>query len=90
MQEVKMLRLKITTDKTVVMDEVESITKLTDLANKKIDYAYSSVDDDNPGYNYFEIQVNGMKKILAVAGKVEQWEVPDTAQKIKTWDQSGG
>ncbi len=85
-----MLRLKITTDKTFVMDEVESITQLTDLGNKKIDYAYSAIDDDNPKYNYFEIQVNGMKKILAVSGKVEQWEVPETEQKINTWDKPGG
>ena len=81
-----MLKLKITTDKTFVMNEIESIVQLTESGNRKIDYLFSSFDDDNPEYNYFEIQVNGMTKILAVAGKVEQWEVPETAQKINEWE----
>ena len=81
-----MLKLKITTDKTFMMDEVETINQLSDIGNKKIDYACSDPTDDNPDYNYFEIQVTGMKKILAVAGKVEIFEKPDTYQLVDTID----
>lgn len=77
-----MLNLKIITDKTINMDGLESCTELQELGEKKIDYKFWDINDNNPKFNYFEIGMNGEIKILAVSGKVEIWEIPDTATKI--------
>lgn len=81
-----MMKLKITTDKTFWMDGITAITKLENLNGKQIDYQYSDPAEENPEFNYFEVVINGSTKVLAVAGKVEQWEIPDTSNKIEEWN----
>jgi hypothetical protein len=81
-----MMKLKITTDKTFRMYGIDSITPLQSIDGRQVDYRYSDPADTNPVYNYFEIAMNGNTKVLAVSGKVEQWEIPDTAQKVDEWE----
>lgn len=80
------MKLKITTDKTFWMDGITAVTKLENADGKQVDYQYSDPAEENPEYNYFEIVIKGTEKVLAVAGKVEQYDIPDTAQKITEWE----
>lgn len=81
-----MLRLKITTNKTFILDEITSMTKLLNLGGRNIDMKYSDPGDSEPKFNYFELLINGVPKVLAVSGKVEQWEIPETETKVTEWE----
>lgn len=81
-----MIKLKIKTNKMFRMDGIDSITPLQNLNGRQIDYRYSDPWDTDPRYNYFELEINGVTKILAVAGKVEEWDTPDTEQKTREWE----
>lgn len=81
-----MIKLKITTNKMFTMDSIDSITLSQNLNGRQIDYRYSDPTDIDPKYNYFELEINGVTKILAVAGKVEEWDTPNTEQKTREWE----
>ena len=68
------------------MDGIDSITLLQNLNGQQIDYRYSDPTDTDPKYNYFELIMNGITKIFAVAGKVEEWYTPDTKEKTREWE----
>ena len=55
-----MVKLKITIDKTFMMDGIDSITLLQNLNGQQIDYRYSDPTDTDPKYNYFELIMNGI------------------------------
>jgi len=78
--------LRITLDREITMDEIQSCTKITAPVDGKADYKYSTPGEIDPKYAYFQIQINGKEKILAVAGKVELYNVPVTETLTDTWD----
>ena len=80
----KEIKLKITTDKTFYMT-VTSVIK-TDLNNRQIDYRYYDPGRKPFSFNYFEVGINEVIKILAISGKVEQWEFSDIAEKKDEWE----
>lgn len=85
-----MIKLKITTDTVFSISGIVSITKVEDIGTRNIDYKYFNTIEPNSKFNFFEVDFGGNIKILAVAGKVEQWESPDDEQKITEWDKPKG
>ena len=76
--------LKVTLDRVITMSNVQSCTKIDDPGN--CEYKYSTPGEADPKYAYFRITINGQEKILAVAGKVELYNVPGTETLADTWD----
>jgi len=79
-----MYKLKITTDREFSMEGIESCTEIGSLDGKKIDYAYGDVSQND--YRYFEVEMSGITKIVAIAGDVELIEVPIVENIIQTYD----
>lgn len=78
------MKLKITTDREIKMDGIESCTKIDTWDNRPIDYAYSY--EENPTFNYFDLVINGEHKTLAVNGKVELIDIPVQENSVQIWD----
>lgn len=79
-----MHKLRITTDKIIIMDGIEGCDEISPWDNRPIDYKYSF--EENPKYRYYDIMMNGEHKTIAVNGKVELIENPMEENIIDTWD----
>jgi len=78
------MKLKITTDKTIIMEGIQSCTEISPWDNRQIDGKYTF--EEEPKLKYFDIVINGNHKTLAVNGSVELIEIPVTENSVQTWD----
>lgn len=79
-----MLKLRITTNKTIIMDGIEGCNEISPWDDRPIDYKYSF--EENPKYQYYDIIIKEENKTLAVNGSVQLIDIPVTETVLQIWD----
>ena len=82
------MKLKITIDNKVIsLDEITNCTKLISKPEDREIYgSFSSKQEENPKFAYFDIEMEGKTYLYQIAGKVELFNIPVTETLTDTWE----